>query len=553
MGELKTLTINGKTYEVKQAVPADSVKLLAAAWVGDGTKYSQVVELPTATNKTKVDLQPTPEQLAEFHYKTLAFVAENDYGTVTVYSVGDKPENDHTIQVTLTELTVPGKIRGNTVGTTMPRSDMAQTDPSKADYVANKPTINGVELRGDLSLPDLGVSPAVNVVTTADTNLDDYKTEGVWFFASAYKPVGVPLGVVNGWLIVKPGFNGNFVKQIWLRAGTRNHNDHQAYVRTYLYEKDAQVQWSEWRKFVTDLDLATIEKEIVTIKNILANGSGGITITDDGNGNVEIISGGTGGGSGGGVSSWNDLTDKPFGNDTVILPETTVEIDPEAGMGIIPAEFTLEVGKEYVIMYNGVEYCVSNGIVIDGGDFEDGIIIGNVGALEEGFWITGEPFAIGYVPIEYDENENPIGYAWTVIALDGSTSVTLSIAEAEKVPEKYIPSDTFLIIPKRFGDGSYLFTTKPAEILDAYAADKRIALRIGGQVDQLSSTGSKQEEVAAFFECGFVGMTTDASCVLFDGVAFTLQEGNFSRASSVCAVLSSTDGETYTLTMHAKT
>lgn len=31
------------------------------------------------------------------------------------------------------------KIRGNTVGTTMPRSDFEQNDPNKADYIKNKP------------------------------------------------------------------------------------------------------------------------------------------------------------------------------------------------------------------------------------------------------------------------------------------------------------------------------------------------------------------------------------------------------------------------------
>ena len=33
------------------------------------------------------------------------------------------------------------KIKGNTVGTTMPRSDWAQTDPKKADYIKNKPSV----------------------------------------------------------------------------------------------------------------------------------------------------------------------------------------------------------------------------------------------------------------------------------------------------------------------------------------------------------------------------------------------------------------------------
>lgn len=138
MSTLKTLTINGKTYSVVPVVPAASVTLLADGWVGSEGAYSQVVELAGVTSHTKVDLQPTPEQLEEFHYKVLAFVAENDGGVVTVYAIGDKPSNDHTIQITLTEVEATGKIRGNTVGTTMPRANLQQEDPKKADYVFGK-------------------------------------------------------------------------------------------------------------------------------------------------------------------------------------------------------------------------------------------------------------------------------------------------------------------------------------------------------------------------------------------------------------------------------
>lgn len=138
MGLMKTLTINGKTYALSSVVPASSVTLLADRWVSDGEAYSQVVEVQGVTSCSKVDLQPTPEQLAEFHHKVLGFVAENDYGIVTVYAIGDKPLSDHTIQITLTEVEKPGKIRGNTVGTTMPRANLEQEDPSKADYVLGK-------------------------------------------------------------------------------------------------------------------------------------------------------------------------------------------------------------------------------------------------------------------------------------------------------------------------------------------------------------------------------------------------------------------------------
>ena len=80
--------------------------LLADGWVGESGQYAQVVEIPGVTPYSKVDLQPSIEQLEIFHDKDLAFVAENDDGIVTVYVLGDKPANDYIMQVTITEVTV---------------------------------------------------------------------------------------------------------------------------------------------------------------------------------------------------------------------------------------------------------------------------------------------------------------------------------------------------------------------------------------------------------------------------------------------------------------
>lgn len=149
MSLLKTLTINGTKYEVVPVVPASSVTLRANSWIGFGDVYSQVVGIPGVTSCTKVDLQPTSEQLAEFHYKVLAFVAENEGGIVTVYAIGDRPSDDYTIQVTLTEVAASEKIRGNTVGTSMPRSNVEQNDPNQADYIEGVEklvkSINGIK------------------------------------------------------------------------------------------------------------------------------------------------------------------------------------------------------------------------------------------------------------------------------------------------------------------------------------------------------------------------------------------------------------------------
>lgn len=83
-----------------------SIALLSDNWTGDASPYSQVVEMPGITPHSKVDLQPSAEQLVIFHEKDLAFVTENENGVVTVFCIGQKPTNDYTIQIVTTEVVV---------------------------------------------------------------------------------------------------------------------------------------------------------------------------------------------------------------------------------------------------------------------------------------------------------------------------------------------------------------------------------------------------------------------------------------------------------------
>lgn len=80
------------------------VELLAANWQGDENPYYQVVAIEGVTEKCQVDLTPSVEQLVVFYEKDLTFVTENEGGVVTVYAIGQKPSNDYTIQVTITEV-----------------------------------------------------------------------------------------------------------------------------------------------------------------------------------------------------------------------------------------------------------------------------------------------------------------------------------------------------------------------------------------------------------------------------------------------------------------
>lgn len=83
-----------------------TVTLLANAWSGSNNLHSQVVTIDGVTENSQVDLTPSVEQLAVFYEKDLGFVTENENGVVTVYAIGQKPQNDYVIQVTITEVDI---------------------------------------------------------------------------------------------------------------------------------------------------------------------------------------------------------------------------------------------------------------------------------------------------------------------------------------------------------------------------------------------------------------------------------------------------------------
>lgn len=94
-----------------------SITLLPDAWQPleeNGTivvnRYYQPVTVNNAiiTPNSKVDLQPSPEQLAIFHEKDITFTAVNRGGNVRVCIVGQQPTQEYTIQATVTEVSING-------------------------------------------------------------------------------------------------------------------------------------------------------------------------------------------------------------------------------------------------------------------------------------------------------------------------------------------------------------------------------------------------------------------------------------------------------------
>ena len=84
--------------------PRRTVTLLASDWVGENSPYYQTVYIDGVTENSKVNLSATADQLEAVRGQELVLVAENYGGTVVVKAVGEKPQNDFTVQATIKEV-----------------------------------------------------------------------------------------------------------------------------------------------------------------------------------------------------------------------------------------------------------------------------------------------------------------------------------------------------------------------------------------------------------------------------------------------------------------
>lgn len=206
------------------------------------------------------------------------------------------------------------------------------------------------------------------------------------------------------------------------------------------------------------------------------------------------------GGGSGGAKSWNDLTDKPFYTEIgeTVLIETTFDIDPENGECYLMDVFSLAVGNTYSVNWNGTEYhCVAESF-----DMEDVpvTLLGNIGAMT-GEGVTEEPFLINVLPAEIAVE---MGVSGSVIALDGSTSATVSIKEVivHPLPAMYLPKmdvtftkgdDGTITADKTFEqihaavNAGYEVTGKFAMYMSATDTTITFCLRLCAHVDEVST------------------------------------------------------------------
>lgn len=158
-----------------------------------------------------------------------------------------------------------------------------------------------------------------------------------------------------------------------------------------------------------------------------------------------------GGGSGGGAQSdWNaaegepgHILNRPFYDaveNAVVLPETIPQFVEEYGGFAVPDVIPLIDGKQYTVKWNGVDY-VTTAIYMDGV-----LAMGNMGAMQEGYPVSDDPFVI----IAFDPNlaeQNGVGVL--IVPLDGSESITLSITGPARViktiPVNLLPRYTIVL------------------------------------------------------------------------------------------------------------
>jgi phage-related tail fiber protein len=81
-----------------------TVTLAANKWSGSAEPYSQQITVATATTASKVDLQPTAQQIVSLQNAEISLMIENNGGVFTCYALGNKPTIDYTMQVLIQEV-----------------------------------------------------------------------------------------------------------------------------------------------------------------------------------------------------------------------------------------------------------------------------------------------------------------------------------------------------------------------------------------------------------------------------------------------------------------
>lgn len=80
------------------------ITLPFANWKGAKNPYSMTLTIDGLSNRSRIELWPSVSNLERLRIMGTGLCTENDSGTVTVYAIGNKPDEDITIQASITEV-----------------------------------------------------------------------------------------------------------------------------------------------------------------------------------------------------------------------------------------------------------------------------------------------------------------------------------------------------------------------------------------------------------------------------------------------------------------
>lgn len=110
---------------------------------------------------------------------------------------------------------------------------------------------------------NLNVISKCEYVYTSGLDLNDYLTEGWWYFSSDAAPTNTPnTDNKNGFLHVvcyTTSSSRTLLKQFWYRFGSLNTSDHETFLRTY----DSTIGWSNWTQIITSTGDQTLNGALV--------------------------------------------------------------------------------------------------------------------------------------------------------------------------------------------------------------------------------------------------------------------------------------------------
>lgn len=220
-----------------------------------------------------------------------------------------------------------------------------------------------------------------------------------------------------------------------------------------------------------------------------------------------------------GKAEWQDRTHwkEP---DEIILPTTTATVNADLGFAPIAASPGLEIGKEYIVTYNGTEYhCIAIQATFDGLLV---IALGNMGAMgSSAYEVTEEPFIFG----DMGGDIMGIGASSAIIPLDGGASASVSIRRIVCHPldkgfmyEGFVPIMIVNISsdnPPFSNESEWVADKTYGEVVTAIHSGKLVCFKGIFAGDYVSPIFGFVEYRATANECGCIGFRFDSAKFLY--------------------------------------